>query len=166
MQRVGLGYDLHRLVPGRPLVLGGLKIDHPLGLAGHSDADAVLHAITDAILGACGEGDIGDLFPDSDPRWTGADSAQFVRRALELAAARGLSVANCDVTILAEQPPLGPLKAKMRLRIAELLGVTADAVSVKAKTGEGIGAIGRGEGIAALAVVLLVHAEGADKSSR
>jgi 2-C-methyl-D-erythritol 2,4-cyclodiphosphate synthase len=154
------------LVPGRALTLGGVKIDHPLGLAGHSDADAVLHAVADAILGASGDADIGELFPDTDPRWADADSAQFVRRAVELAAAKGLAVGNCDVTILAEEPRLGPHKSQMRARIAELLGVTADAVSIKAKTGEGMGAIGRGEGIAALAVGLLVHADGVDSSSR
>jgi 2-C-methyl-D-erythritol 2,4-cyclodiphosphate synthase len=156
MHRIGLGYDSHRLVPNRALILGGVKIDHPLGLAGHSDADVVLHAVTDAILGACGDGDIGELFPDTDPRWAGADSAGFVRRAVELAAAKGWTVGNCDVTILAQEPLLGPHKPRMRARLAELLGVGAEAVAVKAKTNEGMGAIGRGEGIAVLAAVMLV----------
>jgi 2-C-methyl-D-erythritol 2,4-cyclodiphosphate synthase len=156
MQRVGLGYDSHRFTSGRALILGGVRIDHPLGLEGHSDADAVLHAITDAILGAAGQGDIGELFPDTDPRLAGADSALFIRRAVEIAAAKGLAVGNCDVTVLAEEPRLGPHKAAMRARIAELLGVGVDAVAVKAKTNEGMGAIGRGEGIAVMAAVILV----------
>ena len=156
MHRIGLGYDSHRLAPGRALILGGVRIDHPLGLAGHSDADAVLHAVTDAILGACGSGDIGEQFSDTDPRWAGADSAIFLRHAVEMAGTKGWSVGNCDVTILAEEPKLGPYKPRMRARLAELLGVSADAVAVKAKTNEGMGAIGRGEGIAVLAAVMLV----------
>lgn len=107
MLRIGLGYDSHRLTPGRPLVLGGVHIEHEQGLAGHSDADAVLHAVTDAILGALAAGDIGDVFPDSDPRWADADSAVFVAEAMRLAAERGCKVANCDVTVLAEAPGWG-----------------------------------------------------------
>ena len=156
MQRIGFGFDSHRLVGGKDLMLGGVRIDHALGLAGHSDADAVLHAITDAILGAIGADDIGQQFPDTDPRWAEADSAVFVRRAVEMAAEQSCRVGNCDVTILAEQPKLGPHKAAMRRRIAELLGVCQTAVAVKAKTGEGMGFVGRGEGIAALAAVLLI----------
>ena len=155
MQRIGLGYDVHRLAPGRPLVLGGVRIQHDRGLAGHSDADVVLHAVTDAILGAIAAGDIGEHFPDSDPKWAGADSAVFVAGALDLAAGQGCRVGNCDVTIIAERPKLTPHKTAMQRRIAELLGVEPSGVSVKAKTNEGMGCIGRGEGIAAVAVVML-----------
>ena len=168
MQRIGFGFDSHRLVGGKDLMLGGVRIDHALGLAGHSDADAVLHAITDAILGAIGADDIGQQFPDTDPRWAEADSSEFIKRAVEMAAEQDCRVGNCDVTILAEQPKLldvtilaeqpklAPHKAAMRQRIAELLGVCQTAVAVKAKTGEGMGFVGRGEGIAALAAVLLI----------
>jgi len=159
MQRIGLGYDSHRFAAGRALVLGGVRIDSDLGLSGHSDADAVLHALTDAILGAIGAADIGVQFPDSDPRWAGADSAAFVRHALELAERQHLGVGNCDVTVLAEKPRLGPHKQAMRRRIAELLGVSEGAVAVKAKTNESMGFVGRGQGIAALAAVLLVPRE-------
>lgn len=157
MQRIGFGFDSHRLEAGRPLMLGGVHVEHDRGLAGHSDADVVLHAITDAILGAVAAGDIGELFPDSDPQWAGADSAVFVAESLRLAGDLGCRVVNCDVTILAESPHLGADKPRMRERIAALLGVDAGAVSVKAKTGEGLGPIGRGEGIAAMAAVLLTE---------
>ncbi len=155
MQRIGFGYDSHRFELGRDLVLGGVKIPHKAGLAGHSDADAVLHAITDAILGAIAAGDIGELFPDTDPKWEGADSSQFLSHAVSLAEKDGYSVANCDVTVIAQQPKLGPYKRQMQERIAELLGVDANVVNVKAKTNENMGFIGRGEGIAAMAGVLL-----------
>jgi 2-C-methyl-D-erythritol 2,4-cyclodiphosphate synthase len=155
MARIGFGYDSHRFAPGRTLVLGGLRIEHDQGLAGHSDADAVLHAITDAILGALAAGDIGELFPDSDPRWAGADSSAFVLHALKLARGQALVVGNCDVTVLAEAPRLGPLKKAMAARIAELLACPQDRVCVKAKTNERMGFVGRCEGIAAFAVVLL-----------
>jgi 2-C-methyl-D-erythritol 2,4-cyclodiphosphate synthase len=150
-----LGYDSHRFVPGRPLVLGGVRIEHDRGLAGHSDADAVLHAVADAILGAVGGPDIGELFPDADPALAGADSSRFVRHALDLAKQRGFTVANCDVTVIAEAPRLSPYKEAMRTRIAELLGVGAEAVSVKAKTNEHMGWIGLGEGLAAIAAVMV-----------
>lgn len=136
-------------------MLGGVRIDHDCGLAGHSDADAVLHAVTDAILGAIGAGDIGDQFPDTDPQWAGADSAVFVSHAVRLAKDQDLAVVNCDVTVLAERPKLGSAKQLMRKRIAELLGTDSSRVSVKAKTNEQMGFIGRGEGIAAMAIVLL-----------
>ena len=155
MQRIGMGYDSHRFAPGRPLVLGGVRIEHDLGLAGHSDADAALHALTDAILGALGEDDIGQHFPDSDPQWKDADSARFVRGAVDLARSRGWGVVNCDLTVVTESPRLGPHKRAMKLRIAELLGVAADQVAVKAKTNERMGWTGRGEGLAVLAAVLL-----------
>ena len=154
MAKIGFGYDSHRFAPGRALVLGSLRIEYEQGLAGHSDADAVLHAITDAILGALGAGDIGELFPDSDPQWAGADSSAFVLHAVRLAERQGLVVGNCDVTILAEAPKLGPLKKAMAARIAELLSCPRECVSVKAKTNEQMGFVGRAEGIAAFAVVL------------
>lgn len=155
MARVGFGYDSHRFAPGRALVLGGVRIEHDTGLAGHSDGDAVLHAITDAILGALAAGDIGEHFPPDDTRWENADSGTFVGRAIELARAQGCRVVNCDVTVLAEEPKLGPYKQAMRQRIAELLHTAVDNVSVKAKTNEGMGPIGRSEGLAALAAVMV-----------
>lgn len=154
-QRVGFGYDSHRWQAGRDLVLGGVKIPHERGLAGHSDADAVLHAVTDAVLGAIAAGDIGEHFPDSDPRWRGAESWQFLRHAVALAHSRGYGVVNCDVTVLAEAPKLSPHKQAIRQSIATLLDVPADVVSVKAKTNEGMGFVGRDEGLAVFAVVLL-----------
>jgi 2-C-methyl-D-erythritol 2,4-cyclodiphosphate synthase len=153
--RVGSGHDTHRLAEGRPLILGGVRLDHPLGLDGHSDADVVLHAVTDAVLGALALGDIGDLFPDTDPRHKDADSGAFLRAAVERAAAAGWRVGNLDVTVFAERPKLGPAKAAIRESLAALLGVPADAVSVKAKTGERVGHIGRGEAIGCHAAVLM-----------
>jgi len=155
MDRVGLGYDSHRFAPDRPLMLGGVRVEHTHGLAGHSDGDAVLHAITDAILGAIAAGDIGEHFPAGDPEWAGADSSRFLRHAVALAQQQGYRVINADVTILAESPQLSSYKHEMRHRIAELLGVAHEDVAVKAKTNEQMGFIGRGEGIATLAVVLL-----------
>jgi len=155
MPRIGLGYDSHRFVAGRPLVLGGVRIAHAFGLAGHSDADAVLHAVIDALLGAAGLGDIGEHFPDSDERFRGADSAALTAHAVGLVSAAGLRVGNCDVTVVTELPKLGPHKQAMRERIAALLHVEPDRVSVKAKTNEKMGPIGQGEGMAAMAVVLL-----------
>jgi len=153
--RVGLGYDSHRFVAGRPLVLGGVEIPHDMGLAGHSDADAVLHAITDALLGAMAAGDIGETFPDTDPRWADADSSVFIRHAVKLAADGRSRVCSCDVTVIAERPGLTAHKPAMRRRIAGLLGVDEQCVSVKAKTNDKMGFVGRGEGIAALAIVTL-----------
>ncbi len=155
MLRVGSGHDTHRLADGRPLVLGGVRVEHPRGPVGHSDADVVLHALTDALLGAAALGDIGDLYPDTDPAHRGADSARFVRGALEKLAAGGWRVVNADVTVFAQEPKLGPAKAAIRANLAALLGVPADAVSVKAKTGEHVGHIGRGEAIGCHAVVLI-----------
>jgi 2-C-methyl-D-erythritol 2,4-cyclodiphosphate synthase len=153
--RVGQGYDVHRLVPGRALVLGGETIPHERGLDGHSDADVLLHALTDAILGAAGLGDLGDHFPPADPRWKGADSLELLAIALGLARARGWRVVNCDLTLIAEAPKLAPYRARIRERIAGALGVGIDEVGLKATTNERLGALGRGEGMAALAVVLL-----------
>ena len=155
MQRIGFGYDSHRFAAGRALMLGGVEIPHDHGLDGHSDADAVLHAITDAILGALAAGDIGELFPDTDPQWKDADSSVFVKHAAAMAREQGLVVGNCDVTVLAERPKLSQHKLAMRRRIAELLGIEPEAVSVKAKTAEGMGQIGSGEGLAVMAVAML-----------
>jgi 2-C-methyl-D-erythritol 2,4-cyclodiphosphate synthase len=153
--RVGIGHDTHRLENGRPLLLGGVRIDHPRGLAGHSDADVVLHALTDAMLGAAGMGDIGDIYPDSDPAYRDRDSAVFVRETLAKLKEAGWQLVNVDVTIFAQEPKLGPTKAKIRQRLAELLAIDPAAVNVKAKTGEGVGHIGRAEAIACQAVVLI-----------
>lgn len=157
--RVGLGYDSHRLLPGRPLKLGGVEIPSPLGTVGHSDADVVLHALVDAMLGAAGLGDIGEWFPDTDPRWHGADSAILVRETLQRLAETGFRLRQADVIILAETPRLGPHKERIRQRLADLLGLPPQQVNVKAKTNEGLGAIGRGEGIACQALVALDEAE-------
>ena len=159
MYRTGFGYDCHRLVPGGPLVLGGVRIDCDRRLAGHSDGDAVLHAVTDALLGAIGEDDIGELFPATDQRWAGADSAVFVREAVRLAGRAGYLVGNCDVTVVVEVPRLKPYKDRMKRRIAALLGTEAGAVGVKAKTNEGIGFVGGEEALAAMAVVLVQTAD-------
>jgi 2-C-methyl-D-erythritol 4-phosphate cytidylyltransferase/2-C-methyl-D-erythritol 2,4-cyclodiphosphate synthase len=153
--RAGTGYDLHRLVEGRPLVLGGLTIPFDRGLAGHSDADAVCHAITDAVLGAAGAGDIGRHFPDDDPRWTGASSLDLLRRAVRIVGEAGFEVGNVDATVIAERPKLAPYLAAMCANIADALGVTADRVSLKGKTNEGLGEIGRGEAIAVHAIALV-----------
>ena len=153
--RVGLGHDTHRLEAGRPLVLGGLRIDHPRGLVGHSDADVVLHALTDALLGAAGLGDIGDAYPDTDPAYKDRDSAFFLRETLARLNQAGWRVVNTDITIFAQEPKLGPHKARMRDHVAGLLGIAPAAVNIKAKTGEGVGSIGRAEAIACQAVVLI-----------
>ena len=153
--RVGSGHDTHRLVEGRPLVLGGVRVPHSRGLDGHSDADVVLHAVTDALLGALALGDIGELYPDTDPRWRGADSRVFLAETLERLNQLGWRIVNLDVTIFAQEPKLGPVKRAIRESIASLLGVPPDAVSVKAKTGEQVGHIGRGEAIGCHAVVLI-----------
>lgn len=155
MIRTGLGYDSHRFADGRPLVLGGVTIPHDRGLAGHSDADALCHAVTDAILGALVAGDIGQRFPDTDPSWTGADSTRFVAEAVRLAGEQGLAVTHCDATVLTEVPKMSPHVSAIRRRLAEILRCDPSAVSVKAKTNEGMGFVGRGEGLAVMAVVTL-----------
>ena len=159
MFRVGSGHDTHRLVEGRLLVLGGVRIDHPKGLAGHSDADAVLHAVTDALLGAAGLGDIGDAYPDTDPAWQDADSRRFLTETVARLNRLGWRPVNLDVTVFAQQPKLGPVKPAVRANLAALLGVAEGAVNVKAKTGEGVGHIGRGEAIGCHAVVLIEKTE-------
>ncbi|NIA21531.1 MAG: 2-C-methyl-D-erythritol 2,4-cyclodiphosphate synthase [Anaerolineaceae bacterium] len=153
--RVGLGYDIHRLSSGRPLVLGGLRIESDRGLLGHSDGDAVLHALSDAIFGAIGSGDIGDHFPDSDPATEGLDSRDILRAAVDEALAASYEVRSVDVTILAERPKLGPVKLEIRDSVAALLKLPNEAVGVKARTNEGLGAVGRQEAIACHAVVVL-----------
>jgi len=154
--RIGSGHDTHRLVDGRPLVLGGVRVAYPRGLAGHSDADVVLHAVTDAVLGSIAAGDIGDLFPDTDPANRDADSRRFLAAALDKLAAAGYRVGNVDVTIFAQEPKLGPVKQAIRESLAGLLGVPADRVAVKAKTGEHVGHIGRGEAVGCQATILVV----------
>ena len=156
--RVGQGYDVHALTPGRKLVLGGVEIPHHQGLLGHSDADALLHAITDAILGAAGLGDIGGMFPDSASQWEGADSRMLLRGAMNAVRAAGWQVGNVDATIIAQAPRIAPHAATMRANIAADLGIEADAVNIKGQTNERLGFEGRAEGIAAHAVVLLVRA--------
>jgi 2-C-methyl-D-erythritol 2,4-cyclodiphosphate synthase len=155
MIRVGIGYDSHRFEDGRPLVLGGIRIPHPRGLTGHSDADAVTHALIDAILGAAAAGDIGHHFPDTDPKWKGADSMELLRRAHELVRQRGYTLAQADLTIIVEQPRMAAHLAPMTAKLADCLGTAAGTISLKAKTNEGMGFIGRGEGIAVIAVATL-----------
>ena len=150
--RTGLGLDTHRFAPGRRLVLGGVEIPFDHGLAGHSDADVLAHAVTDAVLGAAGLGDIGEHYPDTDPRWQDADSIAMLREVVALAGRDGWSVAHVDATVMLERPKLAPFRAEMATRLAEATGAT---VSVKATTGEGMGFVGREEGVAALAVATL-----------
>lgn len=157
--RVGQGWDIHALVPGRALVLGGVTIPHATGLLGHSDADALLHAITDALLGGAGLGDIGRHFPDTAPEHAGADSRALLRAALARVEAAGWRPGNVDATVIAQAPKLAPYIPAMVANLAADLGLPADAVNVKAKTAEKLGPMGRGEGIAAQAVVLLVRRE-------
>lgn len=151
MTQVGLGYDSHRFARGRKLILGGVTIPHPRGLKGHSDADVVLHAAVDAILGACALGDIGAHFPDSDPRYRGVSSLVFLRDTVRMLGRR-YRLAHLDITVLAEEPRIGPYRQRMRAKIARVAGLAVKNVSVKAKTNEGMGFVGRREGMAAMAV--------------
>ncbi len=153
--RVGIGTDIHRLVEGRKLMLGGVQIPHPLGLLGHSDGDAVLHAVIDALLGAAGMGDIGTLFPDTDPKWKDIDSKELLYIVKEKIAEKKWDIINVDVTIHAQQPRLEPFKGQIKRVIAGLLGIDFNAANVKAKTNEGLGEIGEGTAIAATAVAML-----------
>lgn len=155
--RIGEGWDIHRLVEGRPLMLGGVQIPFDKGLLGHSDADALLHAITDAILGGAGLGDIGTHFPDTDARFKGADSGVLLQEAVRRVHAAGYAIANVDSTVIAQAPKLAPHIGAMRERIAELLGVGPQQVNVKAKTAEKLGPVGEGQAMEARAVVLLVR---------
>jgi len=153
--RTGLGWDVHRLVSGRPLILGGVTVESQLGLEGHSDADVLSHAITDAILGAAALGDIGMHFPDSDPRWKGADSLMFLRHAQELAAERGYRVVNVDSTVILERPKLRDYRQAIRERLAEALHLDVERVSVKFKTAEKVGPVGEGRSAESQAIVTL-----------
>ena len=153
--RIGHGYDVHQLVEGRKLILGGVDVPYAKGLLGHSDADVLLHAIADAILGAIGEGDIGKHFPDTDPQFKGAASRKLLSHVMKIADSRGYALGNLDATIVAQRPKLAPFIPQMRDNIAETLGVQVSQINIKATTTEQLGFAGRGEGIAAYAVVLL-----------
>ena len=155
--RVGCGIDVHAFGPGDFVMLGGVRIPHARGLVAHSDGDVVLHALCDALLGAAGLGDIGQHFSDSDPQWRGADSRGFVTRVLAMVHAAGLAVVNADITVLAQVPRIAPQRLAMRAQVAQLLGIAETRVSIKATTTEGLGFLGRAEGIAAQAVVLLTE---------
>lgn len=155
--RIGNGYDIHRLVEGRPLILGGIQLEYSLGLDGHSDADVLTHAIMDALLGALSLGDIGHYFPPTDPQWKGADSLQLLAQVHQLIRDRGWSIGNLDSVVVAEQPKLKPHIAAMRDRLASVLGLEPDQIGIKATTNEKLGPTGREEGICAYAVALLVR---------
>lgn len=159
MTLAGIGYDSHRLAAGRKLILGGVEILSELGLEGHSDADVLTHAVIDALLGAAGLGDIGEHFPDTDERYRDADSIELLQTVLTRVGAQGLELMNVDVTVVMERPKLGPHRQAIRERLAGALGIAPGRVNVKATTGEGIGFVGRGEGVAALATVSLRHAD-------
>ncbi len=152
MVHVGIGYDVHPLVAGRKLILGGVEIPHGKGLEGHSDADVLMHAVCDAVLGALGEADIGSFFPNTDPRWRGAPSKLFLQEAARQAVLRQARIINVDATIIAQEPKVMPHAPQMKLNIAEALGIPPDRVGIKATTNEHLGFVGRGEGIAAMAV--------------
>ena len=157
--RVGTGFDAHRLVAGRKLMLGGVEVAHHRGLEGHSDGDCLVHALCDAMLGAAGEGDMGRHFPSADPRWMNASGASFLERTVRIVDARGFTVENVDVTVIAQEPVLAPYIEKMRASLGRGLALETERVSVKAKSTDGLGATGRGEGIAAIATVLLSKRE-------
>ena len=159
MVRTGLGVDSHRFAPGRRLILGGVEVPYEQGLAGHSDADVLTHAVIDALLGAAGLGDIGTHFPDTEAQWKDADSLGLLRDVVETIGAAGWSIANVDATVLLERPKLLPHRAAITAALAGALGVAEDAVNVKATTGEGMGFVGRGEGAAALAVATVTRVE-------
>jgi 2-C-methyl-D-erythritol 2,4-cyclodiphosphate synthase len=166
--RIGIGYDIHRLVEGRKLILAGVEIPFEQGLLGHSDSDVLTHALCDALLGAAALGDIGTHFPDHDPQWAGASSLEFLARVVELVTERGYRVANIDATVVAEQPKLMPYVQAMREKLASALWIDVDQVNIKAKTNEGLESVGRGEAIAAQ-VVILIHrrdAEDAEETQR
>lgn len=154
--RIGNGYDIHRLVEGRPLILGGVEIPHSLGLLGHSDADALTHAIMDAMLGALSLGDIGHYFPPSDPQWSGANSLTLLEQVHQIVQAQGWQIGNIDSTVVAERPKLKPHLKSMRDRLAQTLSINSAQISIKATTNEKLGSVGREEGICVYAVVLLL----------
>jgi 2-C-methyl-D-erythritol 2,4-cyclodiphosphate synthase len=153
--KTGIGYDIHRLAAGRKLVLGGVRIASPTGLAGHSDADALIHALIDALLGASGDGDIGRLFPDTDPKWKDADGTALLKAVMARLRKGGLDVVNADAVIIAEKPAIAPHVAAMKRVLCPILGINPDALGIKGKTNEGLGPIGQGKAIACLATVLL-----------
>jgi 2-C-methyl-D-erythritol 2,4-cyclodiphosphate synthase len=153
--RTGLGYDSHRFAAGRPLILGGVEIPYERGLEGHSDADVLTHAVIDALLGAAALGDIGQHFPDTDERYRGADSIGLLRAAVALLSEGGFAIVNVDATVVMERPRVGPHRERIRASLAAALGIRVESVSVKATTGEGMGFVGRGEGVAALAIATL-----------
>lgn len=155
--RVGIGNDIHKLVEGRKLILGGVEIPHEKGLLGHSDADSLSHAITDALLGAAGLGDIGTHFSDRDPQWKDADSIMFLRHTKELLSEAGWSITNIDATILAEQPKMSPYIPAMRKRLSEAMNIDESLLNLKAKTNEGLDTVGRGEAIAAQAIAMIAR---------
>lgn len=159
MTTTGIGYDVHRFAVGRRLVLGGVEFDHPMGLDGHSDADVLSHAIADALLGAAGEADIGHHFPNSDERLRGISSVEILRHVRELLAGQSIAIVNIDATVIAEAPKIGPRIVEMKRSLGEALGVGDDRVGIKATTNEGLGFLGRGEGIAAMAVALVERKE-------
>lgn len=155
--RIGNGYDIHQLVADRPLILGGVKIPHTLGLLGHSDADVLTHGIMDALLGALGLGDIGHYFPPSDPQWKGADSIMLLKQVLSIIQSQGWQIGNIDSTIVAEQPKLKPHLKSMRSSLAQAMEIDLEQISIKATTNEKLGPVGRQEGICAYVVALLIH---------
>jgi 2-C-methyl-D-erythritol 2,4-cyclodiphosphate synthase len=157
--RVGLGYDLHKLVKGLPFVLGGVRISHPKGPLGHSDGDALIHAVIDALLGAAGEGDIGGMFPDTDPRFEGACSLDFLEAVMRVLKKRRLRVCHVDVVVVVERPKIGPHAAAIKAALCPRLGLPEDRLGIKAKTNEGLGLIGRGGAVACWAVALLAEAK-------
>lgn len=154
--RVGLGYDTHRLVEGRPLFLGGVEISYKKGLLGHSDGDALIHSVCDALLGAIGWGDIGQLFPNTDPQYKGMSSLILLKRVFCLCKERGYKLNNLDSTVIAQEPKINPYVSQMKERIAHILDIEKEIISIKATTAEGLGSLGRGEGIAAYSIVSLV----------
>ncbi|HEY5187653.1 MAG TPA: 2-C-methyl-D-erythritol 2,4-cyclodiphosphate synthase [Solirubrobacteraceae bacterium] len=154
--RTGIGYDCHRLVAGRPLIVGGVAIEHDRGAEGHSDADVLSHAVIDALLGACALGDIGEHFPDTDPRFEDADSIELLGAAVTMVADAGFAIVNVDATVMLERPKLAPAREAMRERLAAALGLELGSVSVKATRGEGMGFVGREEGVAALAIATVL----------
>ncbi len=157
--RIGYGFDAHRLAPHRKLVLGGVEIDHPLGLEGHSDADVLIHAVIDALLGAAGMGDIGMLFPDTDPSYKGASSLGLLSETASRIISRGFGISNVDVSLLAERPKIGPFREQMTKNVADCIGIHISRVNIKATTTEKLGFVGRQEGLAATAVALLNEPE-------
>jgi 2-C-methyl-D-erythritol 2,4-cyclodiphosphate synthase len=159
--RVGIGYDVHAFGTGDHVTLGGVRIPHAYGVVAHSDGDVALHALCDALLGAMALGDIGEHFPDTDPRWKAADSRRFLRHCAALLREHGWRFVNADLTIVAQQPRIGPYRLQMRQNIADDIGVRPDRINVKATTAEGLGALGRAEGLACQAIVLLAHGENA-----